>query len=210
MRGPRSDSVVQAIAQFDGAFDDGLERLRGHPVADRVFRTASELGDFSVIWLLLGAAWGLSSARRTDRALRTVVLVGAESLVVNQGIKRLFGRTRPTEAGDPRYPVRRPYTSSFPSGHSSAGFFAATLLTESEPALGAPLVRPGRGGGHLARLRPHPPRLGRRSRRGDRPGPGRNSQAAVASPLSHAQEPARPPFSGGIPLRPTGLHELCH
>ena len=56
-------------------------------------------------------------------------LVGAESLVVNQGIKRLFRRTRPTEAGDDRFPVRRPTTSSFPSGHASSAAFAATVLT---------------------------------------------------------------------------------
>ena len=37
--------------------------------------------------------------------------------------------TRPTQAGDPRYPVRKPSTSSFPSGHASAAFFAATVLT---------------------------------------------------------------------------------
>jgi len=135
---PGDEAVVPAVARFDDAFDAGLERVRGHPVANRVFRTASALGDFSVIWHMVGAGWGLTSARRTDRALRLVVLLGAESLVVNQGIKRLFGRARPTEAGDPRYPVRRPGTSSFPSGHASAGFFAASLLTESEPVL-APL-----------------------------------------------------------------------
>ena len=135
---PGDEALVQAATRFDDAFDARLERLRGHPVADGVFRAASGLGDWSVIWLLVGAAWGLTSPRRTDRALRMVVLMGAESLVVNQGIKRLFGRARPTEAGDPRYPVRRPATSSFPSGHASAGFFAATLLTESEPML-APL-----------------------------------------------------------------------
>ena len=64
-----------------------------------------------------------------------VALIGAESLVVNQGIKRLFGRRRPTSAGDPRFPVRTPSTSSFPSGHASAAFFAASLLTESDPLL---------------------------------------------------------------------------
>ena len=36
---------------------------------------------------------------------------------------------RPTVEGDPRYPVRRPATSSFPSGHASAAAFTATLLT---------------------------------------------------------------------------------
>ena len=65
------------------------------------------------------------------------MLLGVESLVVNQGIKRLFKRERPTLAGDPRLPVRRPSTSSFPSGASS-GFFKATLMSEGDPEL-APL-----------------------------------------------------------------------
>jgi undecaprenyl-diphosphatase len=138
MTDPGSDVLLQAVARFDDSVDAGLEHVRGHPIGDRVFRVASALGDWSVIWHIVGAAWGLTSARRTDRALRMVVLSGAESLVVNQGIKQLFGRARPTEAGDPRYPVRRPDTSSFPSGHASAGFFAASLLTEGDPAL-APL-----------------------------------------------------------------------
>ena len=110
-----------SVARFDAAFDAALEQLRGHPVSDRIFRTASALGDWSVIWELVGAAWGLTSDRRTDRALRLAVLLGVESLVVNQGIKRLFKRARPTLAGDPRLPVRRPSTSSFPSGHASSG-----------------------------------------------------------------------------------------
>ena len=56
-------------------------------------------------------------------------VLGAESLVVNQGVKRLFRRTRPTQAGDARFTVRQPSTSSFPSGHASSAFVAATLLT---------------------------------------------------------------------------------
>ena len=131
-------TAAASVASFDAAFDAALERLRGHPLSDRVFRTASALGDWSVIWELVGAAWGLTSDRRTDRALRLAVLLGVESLVVNQGIKRLFKRERPTVGGDPRLPVRRPSTSSFPSGHASSGFFAATLLSEGDPEL-APL-----------------------------------------------------------------------
>lgn len=127
-----------AIRRFDDAFDDGLERVRGHPAVDHVFRVATTLGDFSVIWLLVGGGYGLTSARRADRALRMAILLGAESLVVNQGLKRLFRRTRPTESGDERYQVRRPSTSSFPSGHASSAFFAASLLSERDRAL-APL-----------------------------------------------------------------------
>ncbi len=120
---------MQLFEPFDEWADAQLERLRGHPVADAVFTTASEAGDFSMIWHLVGAARGLTSNTRADQAFVLSALLGVESLVVNQGIKRLFRRTRPTEAGDPRYPVRKPSTSAFPSGHASSAFFAATVLT---------------------------------------------------------------------------------
>ena len=67
------------------------------------------------------------------------LLIGAESLVVNQGIKRLFKRVRPTESGDERYEVRTPSTSSFPSGHASAAGFTATVLTGWDGKRSAPL-----------------------------------------------------------------------
>jgi len=47
---------------------------------------------------------------------------------VNQGMKRLFRRTRPTPSGDERFALRTPLTSSFPSGHASAATFAAVTL----------------------------------------------------------------------------------
>ena len=117
------------VAAFDNWADAKLERLRGKRVPDFVFTTASVLGDFSLIWHLIGATRGLTSESRANQAFVFFALIGAESLIVNQGIKRLFRRTRPTEAGDDRYPVRKPATSSFPSGHASAAFFAASVLT---------------------------------------------------------------------------------
>ena len=117
------------VAAFDYWADAKLERLRGKRVPDFVFTTASVLGDFSLIWHLIGATRGLTSESRANQAFVFFALIGAESLIVNQGIKRLFRRTRPTEAGDDRYPVRKPATSSFPSGHASAAFFAASVLT---------------------------------------------------------------------------------
>lgn len=130
---------MKAFEPFDAWADELLERLRGHPAADRVFTTASELGDFSLLWHLVGAARGLTSDTRADQAFVLSALLGAESLVVNQGVKRLFRRTRPTEAGDPRYPVRKPSTSAFPSGHASSAFFAATVLTAFGGRRTAPL-----------------------------------------------------------------------
>ena len=117
------------IAAFDRWADQQLESLRGHPAADFLFSNASHLGDFSVIWHIIGLTRGLTSRRRADQAIALSIVLGAESLLVNQGIKKLFRRTRPTESGDERYAMRRPSSSSFPSGHASSAFAAATVLT---------------------------------------------------------------------------------
>ncbi len=105
-----------------------------------MFTTASELGDFSVVWQLVNAARGVAGGRHaTDQSFVFAALLGAESLLVNQGIKRLVDRERPTVGGDPRLRVRTPSTSSFPSGHASAAFFAASVLTAMGPRRCAPL-----------------------------------------------------------------------
>lgn len=130
---------MQIFEPFDRRADAALERLRGHRQIDRTMLAASELGDFSLVWHLVGVSRGLTSDTHATQAFVFAALIGLESVIVNQGVKRLFRRTRPTEAGDPRFPVRRPSTSAFPSGHASAAFFAATLLTAWDGAAWAPL-----------------------------------------------------------------------
>jgi membrane-associated phospholipid phosphatase len=128
-----------AVDSFDIWADEQLERLRGNRVADRVFNMASTFGDFSAIWHLTGVSRLLAGGDRRRQAVVLAALLGAESLAVNQGVKRLFRRTRPTEQGDDRYAVRRPSTSSFPSGHASSALFAATVLTSWTGKRTAPL-----------------------------------------------------------------------
>jgi membrane-associated phospholipid phosphatase len=136
---------VNPVATFDSWGDAQLERLRGNPLADPVFTAASHLGDFSVIWHIVGLGRAAICPSTWRQSLALSALLGAESLIVNQGVKRLFRRVRPTEAGDPRYPVRRPRTTSFPSGHASAAFFAAAVLTTATGAKWAPLWYPVAG-----------------------------------------------------------------
>ncbi len=136
---PGLGALGPVVERFDQWADDQLERLRGNTVADTVFTTASALGDFSLVWHLANLARGATSERRRDQILLLAALDGAESLIVNQGIKRLFKRTRPTVDGDERYDVRTPSTSSFPSGHASAAGFTATLLTGWDGKRSAPL-----------------------------------------------------------------------
>ncbi len=125
----RASEITTHVEAFDAWADAQLERVRGNPVADRVFNTASTFGDFSAIWQVTGLARLLGGGDRRRQAVVLAALLGTESLLVNQGVKRLFRRTRPTETGDERYEVRTPSTSSFPSGHASSAMFAATVLT---------------------------------------------------------------------------------
>lgn len=133
------DGLGSTVARFDRVADRQLERLRTSPVAGRVFTTASHLGDWSLVWHLIGAARGLTNDRKAAQAVALSALLGAESLVVNQGVKRLFRRERPTDSGDDRFTVRTPSTSSFPSGHASSAVFAATVLTTLDGKKSAPL-----------------------------------------------------------------------
>ncbi|WP_419847203.1 phosphatase PAP2 family protein [Candidatus Poriferisocius sp.] len=119
-----------AIEAFDEAVEQLFARLRGNPVADRVFYTASELGNFSILWHAL--AWaGATSKKGRRRALRVSVALAVESALVNGPIKSAFNRSRPLAEHDHPHRLRQPLTSSFPSGHASAAVVAAALLSES-------------------------------------------------------------------------------
>lgn len=116
-------------ASFDERCDSALEPVRRSAVLQRLFSIASTAGDFSIVWHACGLMLSLGSRWRLTQALALSVALGCESLIVNQGIKRLFKRTRPTQSGDDRFDVRTPSTSSFPSGHASSATFAAMILT---------------------------------------------------------------------------------
>jgi undecaprenyl-diphosphatase len=124
-------AAAQQIARFDNAVDRWWKVLRGRKLADRVMYGASDVGEFSQIWHVLGAIRALGPRREASDALRFSALMALESLIVNQGVKRLFARRRPgTAAENPtHHRLRQPITSSFPSGHASAAFCAAAVLS---------------------------------------------------------------------------------
>jgi undecaprenyl-diphosphatase len=135
-RRPRrtDDNLPSAVDRFDDAVDAAWGRtFRGRPAADRVFYLASELGDFSVLWLILAAAQGLRDDDEADASIRFSLLLLGESILVNQGIKRLVKRPRPQVVEERPMHVRRPMTSSFPSGHASSAMAAAHLLGRRNP-----------------------------------------------------------------------------
>ncbi len=127
-----------AVARFDLAVDRAFDRIRGRPAFDHLFYAASALADWSLLWQLAGATEALADPGHLPASARLTATLGVESLTVNQGVKRLFGRVRPAAGAGGPLRLRRPLTSSFPSGHASAAACAAVLLIRRDRAL-APL-----------------------------------------------------------------------
>jgi undecaprenyl-diphosphatase len=125
--------IATHVARFDRRVDDWFaDHLRGRPVADRIFYSASALGDHGTIWLILAAIRGLRSDEGLPAAVRAATGVGIESALVNGPVKWVFRRQRPVLIEDRPLPLRRPRTSSFPSGHATSAFCAAALLSDGD------------------------------------------------------------------------------
>jgi membrane-associated phospholipid phosphatase len=121
---------LASVRHFDDRVDAMFEPLRRSTVANRVFYLASEAADFSIGWQLVSAGRALVMPRFEPAALRMAIALGAESALVNGLLKQAVGRTRPTPPEAAPHAIRRPKTSSFPSGHASSAALAAALLSE--------------------------------------------------------------------------------
>jgi diacylglycerol kinase family enzyme/membrane-associated phospholipid phosphatase len=139
LRRPRG--VLEPLVRLDCRLFARVARTRT-PWLDRGLPLLSRSANHSVLWMAIAAGLGTAGGRRGQRAaLRGLVSVGVTSLVVNQGVKRVVRRPRPSLRNVPA--VRRvrvaPLTTSFPSGHAaSAAAFATGAAIELAPA-GAPL-----------------------------------------------------------------------
>jgi undecaprenyl-diphosphatase len=127
--------VLPAVQRFDEVVDEWFDAIRHREPLDRIVYAVSELGDFGLIWLVIGAAKSTRNDRNFGRGLRLFGVMAAESVVMNGFVKSLFKRERPVFAGERPHKLRIPRTTSFPSGHSSSAFLAAALLAEENPRL---------------------------------------------------------------------------
>jgi undecaprenyl-diphosphatase len=125
--------IQRAIVRFDADVDRLLDRLRGKPLADRIFYTASELGDFSLVWHLLSTTQGIRRDGDLAGTLRITAALAIESTLVNGPVKSVFRRARPVSDVPRPHRLRTPRTTSFPSGHASAAAVFAVVASEDDP-----------------------------------------------------------------------------
>jgi len=128
--------IPRGVDRFDRLVDRWFDaHMRGRAGPDRLMYTASAVGDHGLVWLALaGLQTGrLSGPSTTHRFARTAAALGVESALVNGPVKWMFRRSRPVHDGPRPLRLRQPRTSSFPSGHATAAFFAAAVLRDGDP-----------------------------------------------------------------------------
>ena len=119
----------ERVVAFDDAVDAAVDRVRS-PTLDTVAYRLSSAADHGLLWHACGATRALLRDGDLRGAARFALAMGLESAITNGPVKSLFNRVRPVDYTevDFRYGLHRPITTSFPSGHATAGFCAATLL----------------------------------------------------------------------------------
>jgi undecaprenyl-diphosphatase len=122
-------TFAHQVAAFDAAADRIAARVRS-PAVDTLMYRLSSAADHSLLWHAIGVARGLVHGGDVEGAMRFSAAMGVESAITNGAVKSLFKRVRPVEYAELefRHGLRKPVTSSFPSGHAAAGFCAATVL----------------------------------------------------------------------------------
>lgn len=128
--------LLDRVHAIDESIDKWIEQYRSDTL-DALFYGLASAADHGGLWHALGAVRALH--RRDARyALRFSTALGIESGFTNGLVKSFFRRVRPPEHfthDDPLpYGMRRPITSSFPSGHAVTGFMCAVVLSKGSRA----------------------------------------------------------------------------
>jgi undecaprenyl-diphosphatase len=132
----RANPLAVRARALDRAVDAAVTRAQT-PLLNAVFYPLSSAADHSLLWLATAGVREATGKARPGTAVRLVTVLGVESVLTNLALKSVFGRIRP--ALDPAltgplpWGLRRPVTSAFPSGHSTAGFTAAVFLSRADP-----------------------------------------------------------------------------
>jgi membrane-associated phospholipid phosphatase len=123
--------LQDAVTAFDERVEKWLAPRRSEAV-DHVMYGISSAADHGLLWLGFGA---LRTMRTRDLRWggRFLLALAGESAVTNM-VKLGFRRVRPADHFEHDaplpYKMRRPITSSFPSGHAVTAFTAAAVLSK--------------------------------------------------------------------------------
>lgn len=124
-----SEENLKKLERFDELTDKLFDPIRGKPAVDRVYYTASAVGDHGLFWMGIALIESLARGDKLRTFWRLCAVLAVESVLVNGVIKSIFRRQRPEAEDRPLY-LRQPLTSSFPSGHAASAFCCAVMLAK--------------------------------------------------------------------------------
>ncbi|MGN0136735.1 phosphatase PAP2 family protein [Anaerotignum sp.] len=122
---------MEWILEMDGQFLLWLRGIFAHPLMDQIMIFISALGDGGFLWIALGVLFLLMGWKHKiwrKRGLLLLFSLAANALVCNLLLKPLVNRIRPYDLLGYDILIPPVGDASFPSGHTSASFAAATAL----------------------------------------------------------------------------------
>lgn len=125
------EEIFAQILEWDGALLLWLREACVHPALDGAMRLLSRLGDGGALWITLAAIFLLAGVRKKIWRRRGYLLLfslAANAIFCNLLLKPLFHRTRPYDLLGYAIDIPALHDPSFPSGHTSASFAAATAI----------------------------------------------------------------------------------
>ncbi len=118
---------MEQVLTFDGNFLLWIQNTFQHPLLDRFFIFITHLGDFGILWILLGLSLLLFKKTRKTGIILCVSLLMTH-ILNTLIIKNLVMRPRPYESLPDIVNLIGPQSqSSFPSGHAASSFASATV-----------------------------------------------------------------------------------
>ena len=122
---------MEWILEKDGQLLRWLMEQFSHPVLDEMMQFVSSLGNKGMIWIGIGILLlllGVKNKKRRNGGLLVLLSLAVNFLACNVILKPLVDRTRPYYVLDYTPLIPPVGDPSFPSGHTSASFAAATAI----------------------------------------------------------------------------------
>lgn len=138
----RMSSLLGSLSRLDRNWMRRSGRLPDS-VADTALRGLTRAADHSFLWFGIAALLVARKGSTRRAGLRGVGAIAATSVLTNASAKWVIPRRRPATSRVPvhRRLVKRPDSSSFPSGHAASAAAFATSVTMENSAAGA-LIAP--------------------------------------------------------------------
>ena len=122
---------MERLLEMDGQLLLWIRETFGNPVLDHIMIFISSLANKGMLWIGIGVVLlllGVKGRKWSERGLLVLLSLTFNAVVCNLWLKPMVARTRPYDLLGYEILVRRLGDYSFPSGHTSASFAAATAL----------------------------------------------------------------------------------